>query len=136
MIAKLLNAQITAALALGAAGGNLQLNDSARSVFVQANFTYGGGGTTVDAYLQTSVDGGTTWVDIAQFHFTTASARAAFNLSSLTPVTTEYTPTDGTLTANTAKDGLLGPIFQVKLASTGTYTTGTSLRIDVAAQER
>ncbi|HEX3948216.1 MAG TPA: hypothetical protein VHW95_00030 [Steroidobacteraceae bacterium] len=135
MIAKLLNAQITAAISLAATGGKLQLNDAARSICAQANFTYGSGGATVDAYLQTSVDGGNTWIDIAQFHFTTASARVAFNLSSLTPVTTEYTVTDGALTANTAKDGLLGPLFQVKLASTGTYA-GTTLAIDVAAQER
>jgi hypothetical protein len=135
MIAKLLNAQITAAISLAATGGKLQLSDAARSICAQANFTYGSGGTTVDAYLQTSVDGGNTWIDIAQFHFTTASARVAFNLSSLTPVTTEYTVTDGALAANTAKDGLLGPLFQVKLASTGTYA-GTTLAIDVAAQER
>jgi hypothetical protein len=135
MRATLLKLPITTALTLGQQGGQLQLNDAARSICAQANFTYGSGGTTVDAYLQSSVDGGATWFDIAEFHFTTASALVAFNLSSLTPQTTQVTLKNGTLAANTAQDGLLGPQFQVLVASTGTYV-GSTLRIDVAAQER
>lgn len=106
-----------------------------RSLAVQANFTYDSGGTSVDAYLQTSLDKGATWIDVAQFHFTTASARFVYNLSSETPVTTEYTPTDGTLSANTAKDGLLGPMFQVKYKSTGTYGGASALSIDIAGDQ-
>ena len=33
---------------------------------VQCNFAYGSGGATVDAYVQMSVDGGSTWVDVAE----------------------------------------------------------------------
>lgn len=136
MRATLYSATITAAQTLAAAPASLlQLVDAPTSVCVQANFTYGSGGTTVDAYLQTSIDGGLTWIDIAQFHFTTASARFLYNLNSQTSVTTEYTPTDGTLAANTAKDGITGPLYQVKIASAGTYAGNTSLRIDVSAQE-
>jgi hypothetical protein len=136
MRATVLNQAIGAAQALAAVPtSQLLLTDAPRSLSVQGNFVYGSGGTTLDAYLQTSLDGGATWIDIAQFHFTTASARFAYNLSSLTPVTTEYTPTDGTLSANTAKDGILGPLFQVKVASTGTYA-GSNLRIDVVANDR
>jgi hypothetical protein len=101
------------------------------SVTVQCNFTYGSGGTTADAWVQTSLDGGATWVDIANCHFTTSTARFAYNLSSLTPVTTEYTPTDGTLSANTAKDGILGPSYRVKYTTTGTYATSTTLSVDI-----
>lgn len=136
MRATLVKAAITAAQSLAAVPtSQLLLVDAPTSVAVQANFTYGSGGTTVDAYLQTSLDNGTTWIDIAQFHFTTASARFVYNLNSQTPVTTEYTPTDGTLTANTSKDGITGPLYQVKLASTGTYAGTTTLQIDVSAQE-
>jgi hypothetical protein len=135
MRATLLNAQITAAASLAAAPGSLQPNDSPRSLCVQANFTYGSGGTTVDAYLQTSLDGGLTWIDIAQFHFLTTSARVVYNLNSQTPFIGQYTATDGTLAANTSKDGILGTLFQVKTASTGTYV-GTTLRIDVSVSDR
>lgn len=133
----LVNQSIVAAAAIAVVpNSQVQLNDPPRNLTVQAVFTYGSGGTSVDAYLQTSVDGGATWLDIAQFHFTTASAKALFNLSSATPVTTQFAaPTDGSMTANTAKDGLLGPLFRVKLASVGTYAN-TTLRIDVSSSDR
>lgn len=134
MKATLVNATITTAQSIAAAPNPLLLVDAPSSLCVQANFTYGSGGTTVDAYLQTSVDGGVTWIDIAQFHLTTTSARLVYNLNSQTPVVLQYTPTDGTLPTNTVKDGILGPLYQVKLASAGTYV-GTTLRIDVSAQE-
>jgi len=37
-----------------------------------------------------------------------------FNLSSATAVTTQYTPTDGTLAANTCKEGLFGNMYRAK----------------------
>lgn len=122
------SAQVTAALQ--AIDGALQ------SAVIQATFTYGSGGTSADAWVQTSFDGGATWCDVANFHFTTSTARFAFNLSSLTPVTTEYTPTDGTLAANTAKDGMLGPQWRIKWTSVGTYAGGTTLRVDIAGRGR
>lgn len=137
MRATLVNQTITAPATIAVVqNSNLLVPDSPRSLVAQATFTYGSGGTSVDAYLQTTIDGGASWIDIAQFHFLLVSARFVFNLSSLTAVTTQYTPTDGTLAANTAKDGILGPQFQVKLASVGTYAGSTSLRIDVSTSDR
>lgn len=123
---------IAAAISSAVVSGTLQLSAAPRNLTVQANFIYGSGGTTVDAYLQTSLDGGTTWTDIANFHFTTASARKIINLNSQTPETTQITPTDGSMTANTAQDGILGLMFRVKYQSSGTYAGTTTLRIDVA----
>ena len=113
----------------------VRFNAPPRSLAVQANFAYGSGGTAVDAWLQTSLDVGKTWIDIAQFHLTTAAARYVYNLNSQTPVTAEYAPTDGALAANTAKDGIVGPLFQVKYQSTGTYGGATALSIDIAADQ-
>jgi len=109
-------------------------DDNPESLLLQANFTYGSGGTTADAWVQTSLDSGATWIDIANFHFTTASLRYLFNLSALTPVTTEYAATDGTLAANTAKDGIIGPFLRVKYVTTGTYAGSTTLRIDATTR--
>ena len=102
----------------------------ATNMALQGTFTYGSGGTSADAYVQTSLDGGTTSVDVANFHFTTSSQRFTYNLFSGTPVTSEYTPTDGALTANTAKDGLFGNYWRVKYVTTGTYAGSTTLRVD------
>jgi hypothetical protein len=101
------------------------------NLVLQGTFTYRSGGNSADAWVQTSFDGGRTWTDVANFHFTRSSARFLYNLSSVTPVTTEYMPTDGTLLSNTSKDGLIGSIWRVKYTSVGTYSAGTTLRVDV-----
>jgi hypothetical protein len=129
----LLNLPITAAIGVTVTVP-LKLNAAARNIAVQANFTFGSGGASVNAYLQTTLDGGATWIDIAQFNFAAASARFVYNLNAQTPVPTEYTATDGTLGANTAKDGILGAQFRVKYVTTGTYV-GTTLSIDVSTDQ-
>jgi hypothetical protein len=132
----LLNATITTALTASATAPEQFRDGDPESAVIQGTFTYGSGGTTADAWVQTSFDEGATWADVANFHFTTASASFLFNLSALTPTTHEYTPTDGTLAANTAIDGLLGPLWRAKYTTTGTYAGGTILRVDVAPRGR
>ena len=107
----------------------IRRNAPPESLVLQANFVYGSGGTAADAWVQSSFDGGVTWTDIANFHFTTTSARKVFNLSRLTPVTTQATPGDGVLGANTCIDGLLGTHYRVKYTTTGTYAGGTTLQV-------
>ncbi len=92
------------------------------AVAVEARFFYGSGGTSLKAYVQTTLDDGATWIDIASFAFTTSSATRVINLSALTPKTTAVTPTDGALADDTAIDGILGSALRVKLTSTGTYS--------------
>jgi hypothetical protein len=79
--------------------------DGLLSLCAQMRLAYGSGGTTVKAYLQTSLDQGTTPIDIACFTFTTASAVKARNLSALTAKTTDVTPSDAALTDDTSVDG-------------------------------
>jgi len=100
----------------------------------QAALTYGSGGTNVTAYVQTTFDGGVTWVDIVCFQFTTATARAINSVRSAAIVTANYTPTDGSLAANTIKDGLLGDQLRVKYTSTGTYAGNTTLSVTAVAK--
>jgi hypothetical protein len=103
------------------------------SLAIYATFAYGSSGTAVDAYVQTSFDGGTTWTDIAQFHFTTAAAKRMYNLSRSTVVSSIATPGDGALSSNTSVDGLLGSHYRVKWSSSGTYAGASSLAVDVSA---
>src|ERR1700751_1906227 len=92
---------ITTALSIAQLGGTPILNGAPRNLTVEAQLTYGSGGTSVDAYLQTSFDGGGSWGDVCNFHFTTSTANALFNLSATTPVTTQRTPTNATIASNT-----------------------------------
>jgi len=86
---------------------------------------YGSGGTSINIYVQTSLDKGATWRDVCNFSFTTSAAIREFNISALTPVTSIYTPTDGTITANTCKDGIIGDRWRAKVVVVGTYATST-----------
>lgn len=96
-------------------------------LLVQATFVYGAGGTNVTAYVQTSLDAGVTWIDVMAFQFTTASAQRIHTVVGFG--TANYTPTDGTLTVNTVKDGVLGDRLRLKYTSTGTYTGVTTLAV-------
>lgn len=108
--------------------------EGVQALSLEVKLAYGSGGTKIQHYLQTTFDQGTTWVDIACVTFLTAGGTKLVNLSGLTPVTTSYTPTDGLLTDDTCKDGLLGPWYRTKTVSTGTYAGGTALATRVVAR--
>ena len=132
----LLNIPVTGALT-ASTSAPIQFRDgNPESAIIQGTFTYGSGGTSATVWVQTSADQGNTWIDVANFSFTTASARFLYNLSALTPVTSEYTPTDGSLASNTAKDGILGNLWRTKTTTTGAYAGNTALRVDVQARGR
>jgi hypothetical protein len=135
---------ITSAISPAVVTPWVALNGTPRNLTVQANFAYGSGGTSVDCYVQTSLDGKATATDIANFHFTTASARNGCNISTTSPAGTplssstapdKQTPnlalTDGAMSSNTAQDGILGPYVRVKYQSSGTYAGSTTLQVDV-----
>jgi hypothetical protein len=99
----------------------------------EAIFLYGSGGTTAKAYVQTSLDGGTTWMDIICFAFTTSalskvsavSADIAFAASAYVPIA----PGDGALADNTSIQGILGDRLRVKYVTTGTYAGASSIAV-------
>lgn len=94
-------------------------------VSIQIDFVYGSGGTSGKVWVQTSLDGGTTWCDIANMTFLLASKSRIMNLSAHTVIATPYAATDGTLADDTVKDGILGPIYRTKLTTIGTYAATT-----------
>jgi hypothetical protein len=97
---------------------------------VEAKFLYGAGGTNATAYVQTSLDGGLSWIDIMCFQFTTAAANKISSVTSLiAPAAQAFAPTDGSLTANTIIQGVLGDRLRLKYVTTGTYTGATSLGV-------
>ena len=98
---------------------------------IEANFLYGSSGTDLTVFVQTSLDGGANWIDIATFHFLTTAARKVATLNAGNSVTTVYTPTDGSLADDTVKDGILGDRLRVKYTSTGTYAGATSIEVNI-----
>ncbi len=107
--------------------------DGTISWTVQLRFEYGTAGNDVRVYIQTSLDQGSTSVDIACVLFGTVSETAILNFSGLTPVLfadsppAPLAPTDGAMPDNTAVDGIIGDRLRVKVVTTGTYATQTAL---------
>lgn len=126
----LFNAAITVALSAQAQTAIADL-EGMTAMSLVAVFTYSSGGTSVAALVQTSIDGGTSWLDIARFDFTTASARKFANLSGLTY---KAAGALASLSAEGQNDGLLGPRVRAVITSVGTYGAGTTLDLRMVAR--
>lgn len=103
---------------------------------LHANFVYGSGGISADVWVQTSLDGGATWFDIANFHFLTTSAKkvSAVVWDPATPFTAGTAPASATLAANTVLNGMLGDRFRALVTTVGTYAGSTTLAVDMVAK--
>ena len=108
--------------------------DGMTAATIQVSLAYGSGGAKIALYVQTSIDGGSTWIDIACSTFTTAGGTRLVNLSGLTPKTAEITPTDGALTDDSCLDGILGDRLRIKVVSSGTYGGSTLLSVQASVR--
>jgi|TARA_Y100000310_G_scaffold98201_1_gene95936 hypothetical protein len=107
-----------------------QMPRAVKGIAVLARFLYGSGGTAVKVYLQTSLDGGTNWVDIMCITFATTAADKISVVHRDTAVAASITPTDVTLTDDSILNGLVGDRVRAKYVSTGTYAGATSITVD------
>lgn len=87
---------------------------------LSATLTYVSGGATIKAYVQTSLDGGTTWHDVGCFAFAVAGATKRGHISRQ-QVLAIGAPTTGTLADDTLVQGYLGDRLRVAFTSTGVY---------------
>ena len=97
----------------------------------QAVFTRAGGGTTTDVFIQTSLDNGSTWIDIMQFALATTTVTKVSAVRSSIAMAANVTPTDGALTDNTILDALLGDRLRSKTVVVGAYTGASALALNV-----
>lgn len=122
----------SAADAQGATQGYIGNMDGMLAATLSVNFVYGSGGTTCRVAVETTLDQGTTWIEVARFLFATASEHNVINLSGLTAVTTVYTP--AALSDDSVKDGVFGDRWRAKVTSTGTYAGNTSVSVRINAR--
>lgn len=99
---------------------------------LQVNFNYGSGGTTCRVMVETSIDQGSTWIEVWRALFGTASEENIVNLSGLTPKTTPITP--AALSDDTVQDGVFGDRWRAKVTSTGIYAGNSSLSVRLSAR--
>ncbi len=134
-----INAATTATVITAASdeGGNpvayIDGLEGMQAATLQANFNYGSsGGTSIKVDVETTCDQGTTWVPIARFAFTTASAEKLFTLSGLTPKTSPVTP--AALSDDSVVDGILGIWLRSRITTVGTYVGNVSLSVRAIAR--
>ena len=97
-------------------------------------FTATGGGGTCKVYVQTSLDDGATWYDVASFAFTTASDVKYANIDGFAQVAAAAVST-GTLADNTNRHGLLSDRLRYVVTTAGT-AYGAGSKVDVYYQTR
>lgn len=96
-----------------------------KALEVQMNFTYGSGGTSVDIYVQTSLDQGLTWVDVMDMQALLVTVRKVGAVNTYIAAAAPAAATDGSLAANTINNGILGDRIRVKMTVVGTYAAST-----------
>lgn len=101
------------------------------SLSLECLFTYGSGGTSCIVTVQTTLDQGATWIDLARFDFSTATAKKIVNLSGETPVGVTSV---AALSSEGVLDGVLGPRLRAVVTSTGTYAGSTSAAVRAVAR--
>ena len=129
---QLVSETITAALSAVSRGETSGLHGM-KELSVEANFVYGSGGTTAKVWIQTSLDGGSNWIDIMSFAFTTSSLRKIHTvvMPAVVATRTNVTPGDAALADNTILDGILGDRLRAKVTTTGTYAGSTTLDVNM-----
>ena len=100
---------------------------------VEAAFAYGAGGTTVKAWVQTRVTGGT-WRDVASFAFATTASTKWSAVHRETALAAAQVASDAALADDTILNGFLGDEVRVKYTTTGTYTGATTLTVRVSVK--
>ncbi len=101
---------------------------------VEAIFVRAAGGTSADAYVQTSLDGGVTWIDIMNFHFLVTTASKISAVKKDTALAAVVTPGTSALGSNLILSGLLGDRLRVNLTTVGTYSGASSLALYAVAK--
>ena len=100
-------------------------------IMTQAAFVRGGGGTTCDLFIQTSVDNGSSWIDVMQFAFATTTVTKISGVRPYIALAANVTPGDGGLSANTILDGCIGDRLRVKTVVVGTYSSTSTLDVNI-----
>jgi hypothetical protein len=101
----------------------------AKTLAVLAKFVRAAGGTTLDVFVQTSLDGGATWIDIMNLTFATTTASQLQAVKTDIAVAPTTVPADGALADDTILDGVLGDRVRVKQIVVGTYTGASTLAV-------
>jgi hypothetical protein len=95
----------------------------------------GAGGTSIDAFLQTSIDNGAKWRDVMNLQVLAADVEKADAINKYIAATLVSAASDGALAANTKVNGLFGNKWRVKLIIVGAYAADNFYTLDLHIQK-
>lgn len=93
------------------------------SLAAQVRMLWGSGGTSIKAYVQSSLDQGNTAYDVALVNFLAASRTAIFSIQQTTSAM--LTPVEAGAEAESVPVPVLGDRLRLKLVVVGTYVNTT-----------
>lgn len=103
---------------------------------IQAFLQFGtAGGTSIDAFLQTTFDDGLTWQDVANLQVLAANVKRVAAVNKYIAAAAGLVASDGALAVNTVVNGLFGIKWRVKLVVVGAYHIDNIYRLHVDAQK-
>jgi len=129
---------ITTAQSIATVGKIHRLPDDCRGLMAECVFVDGGGGTTIDVFIQSSLDSvGSTivggkpqvWFDIMKFAFTTTAGRKILKVREEDAILTDYAETDGSMADDISISGLIGTHVRARIVTTGTYTAVSTIDV-------
>lgn len=85
------------------------------------------GGSSIQGLIQTSLDGGTTWLDVANFYFTGAGKKfATMSGTAETPSGSAVSTYSALTSSSDGKNvGLIGPQYRGVVTTVGTFSNTT-----------
>jgi hypothetical protein len=133
---QLLNATLAAAAA-NVAGTEFTGLAKAKYIALEAKFVRAAGGTTCKVWIQTSLDGGVSWFDVACFAFATTSLNKlhALRYDPATPLTPATQPASATLADDTVLNGVIGDRLRTLMTTTGDYSGASSIQIHAVIKD-
>lgn len=93
------------------------------------------GGTSINAYLQTTVDDGLIWQDVCDLQILAADVTKMGASSIYTAVVVRTAASDGALAADTCASALFGTKWRMKLVIVGAYNADNIYRLHVDWQK-
>ncbi len=102
-------------------------------LFLHGNFVRTAGAGPLDVFLQTSLDEGLTWSDVAHLRYAAASRRSWVMLSNFVTFGAAVLACgDGTLAVDTRLSGVVADLFRIRMDVVAGYDA--TLRLDLVAR--
>lgn len=116
----------------GTAQSYIDRLDGMSSVTLFVEFDWGSGGTSCAVIVETSLNAGDDWIEIAQFDFTTSDSKKTANIAATAAASVAAVAALG---SEGKRDGVLGDRLRARVTSVGVYGGSTTVSVRAAVRQ-